>query len=172
MREMDEDYAAFVAVELPGLVRLGHALTGSEHDAWDLAQETLLRVGLHWRRLDRSESPSRYARTTLVRLNISRWRRLRREVLGDTPDVRLTEPEVQVLSTPLEEALLTLGPRQRTTIVLRHLYDLSLAEIAEEMDCSVGTVKSQLSRAGAQLRARLAPADPSPSPRALMGDLP
>ena len=129
---------------------------------------------LIWRRLNRSGSPSGYARTTLVRLNISRWRRLRREVLGDTPDTPSAAAVDQVpsLSPPIQQALLALGPRQRTTVVLRHLYDLSLAEIAAEMDCWVGTVKSQLSRAEAQLRARLALQDQLPTPQTLTGDLP
>ena len=95
-------------------------------------------------------------------------------MLGDTPDTPSAEAVDQVpsLSPPIQQALLALGPRQRTTVVLRHLYDLSLAEIAAEMDCWVGTVKSQLSRAEAQLRARLALQDQLPTPQTLTGDLP
>lgn len=109
-----------------------------------------------------------------MRPNIGRWRRLRREVLGDAPDEPVADLAEQVpsLSAPIEQALLALGPRQRTTVVLRHLYDLPLAEIALEMDCSVGTVKSQLSRGEAQLRTRLAHHDQLHTPRALTGDLP
>ncbi len=151
------DFESFVAVALPRLVRLGNALTGNPHDAWDLAQETLLRVGSSWKRLERSGSAERYARTTLVRLNISRWRQLRREVLGGAPDraAPILADQVPVLSTPIQQALMSLGPRQRTTVVLRHLYAMSLREIADEMGCSLGTVKSQLSRAEARLRAEL-----------------
>jgi RNA polymerase sigma-70 factor (sigma-E family) len=167
----DGEFEEFVTGELPRLVRLGHALTGSPHDAWDLAQETLLRVSTHWSRLDRSAAASRYARTTMVRLNVSRWRRLRREVLGRVPDHPVADVVDQLprVSLPIQQALLTLGPRQRTTVVLRHLYDLSLQEISDEMNCSLGTVKSQLSRAEANLRARLATAEPAAS-QATMGE--
>ena len=168
----DDDFEAVVVGELPRLVRLGHALTGNPNDAWDLAQETLLRVGTHWRQLDRSAAASRYARTTLVRLNVSRWRRIRREVLGELPDRPALEVTEQVphLSSPIQDALMTLGPRQRTTVVLRHLYDMTLQEIADEMDCSLGTVKSQLSRAEANLRARLAPPDHATLRQPKVGD--
>jgi RNA polymerase sigma-70 factor (sigma-E family) len=166
MADETDDFESFVAVALPRLVRLGNALTGSPHDAWDLAQETLLRVGARWNHLERSASAERYARTTLVRLNISRWRGLRREVLGGAPDraeAVLTD-QVPRVSAPIQDALMTLGPRQRTTVVLRHLYGLSLREIADEMDCSLGTVKSQLHRAEERLRTHL---DATHSPTAL-----
>jgi predicted DNA-binding protein YlxM (UPF0122 family) len=53
----------------------------------------------------------------------------------------------------MRQALMRLGRRQRTTVVLRHLYDMNLQEIADHMGCSVETVKSQLSR-GLQTLAR------------------
>ena len=59
----------------------------------------------------------------MVRLNISRWRRQQREVLGDPPDL-LTDDgaeQVPVLSPAVHKALMSLGRRQRTTVVLRHL---------------------------------------------------
>jgi RNA polymerase sigma-70 factor (sigma-E family) len=157
MVEDSDDFESFVVAVLPRLVRLGNALTGSPHDAWDLAQETLLRVGGRWKRLERSDSAERYARTTMVRLNISRWRSVRREVLGGAAEQEapLVIDQVPRVSAPIQDALMRLGRRQRTTVVLRHLYELSLREIADEMDCSLGTVKSQLHRAEAHLREQL-----------------
>ena len=45
-----------------------------------------------------------------------------------------------------------LGPRQRAVIVLRYWMDLTEHETAASLNCSVGTVKSQASRALATLR--------------------
>jgi RNA polymerase sigma-70 factor (sigma-E family) len=166
----DDDFDAFVLGELRGLLRLAHALTGNSHDAWDLVQETLVTVGLHWRRIERRGAASSFARTTLIRLNIKRWRRAVRETVAAVPD-RAPSAEVDqvpVLSDTVRAALMGLGRRQRTTIVLRYLYDLTLREIAAEMDCQIGTVKSQLFRAEGHLRASLAPQtrpeDETPAP--------
>lgn len=158
--EWSEDFEAFAAAELPRLLRLGHAVTGSSHDAWDLAQETLVTMGVRWNRIRRHGGAPSYARTTLVRLAIRSSHKRRRE--APTPDLdRVDGPAAEPvpgLSTEMTAALNALGARQRTTVVLRHVYDLSLTQIADEMDCSLGTVKSQLSRAEHRLRSELAQA--------------
>ena len=135
MSDWDEEFETFVVLEQPRLLRLGYALTGSQHDARDLAQDTLVAVGLNWRKVKRSSAASAYARTTLVRLNIRRWRRGRHEVLVEPPDAAAAgaDDSVPGLSRELTAALNSLGSRQRTTIVLRHIYDLSLIQIAAEM---------------------------------------
>ncbi len=157
MREPRVSFEAFVDSEMSRLLRLAYALTGSPHDAWDLTQDTLVKVGTRWSRLRRAESGAQYARTTMVRLNVSRWRRRQREVLGDPPDQLAVDgaEQVPVLSPAVHEALMSLGLRQRTTVVLRHLYDMTLQEIANDMRCSVGTVKSQLARGQQNLRQAL-----------------
>jgi RNA polymerase sigma factor (sigma-70 family) len=57
----------------------------------------------------------------------------------------------------LIRALAGLPPRQRSVLVLRYYNDLSEAEIADALGCSVGTVKSQASRGLARLREVTAP---------------
>jgi RNA polymerase sigma factor (sigma-70 family) len=62
----------------------------------------------------------------------------------------------------LIRALAGLPPRQRTVLVLRYYNDLSEAEVADVLGCSVGTVKSQASRGLARLR-EAAPPDAEPA---------
>lgn len=154
---MSEGFDAFVEAETPRLLGLAHALTGNPHDAWDLVQESLTRVGLRWRRLG-SENPGGYARTTLVRLNIDRIRRLRRELLsGVVPDREAPVEVVDQVDPWLVEALATLTPQQRSAVVLRVLEDLDHAGIAERLGCSVGTARSHLSRGLSRMRVRAEP---------------
>ena len=147
------EFADFVAVQVRPLLGFAHALTADPHDAWDLTQETLARMGERWARTS-YDSPAAYARTVMVRLNIDRVRRLRRELLRPTPDPDVAAPAADLdgVEAWLVEALATLSPRQRTALALRHVEDLDVRGIAERMGCSEGTVESQLSRGTERLR--------------------
>ncbi|GAA4746373.1 SigE family RNA polymerase sigma factor [Nocardioides endophyticus] len=147
-----QDFAEFAAVQTRPLLGFAHALTADSHDAWDLTQETLARMGERWGR-SRFDEPAAYARTVMVRLNIDRIRRLRRELplLGGPRDQAPVEL-VGETDAWLVEALVTLSPRQRTALALRYVEDLDVRAIAERMGCSEGTVKSQLSRGTERLR--------------------
>jgi RNA polymerase sigma-70 factor (sigma-E family) len=151
-RSTDGEFRDFVAAQTRPLLGLAHALTADPHDAWDLTQETLARLGERWGRT-RFDEPAAYARTVMVRLNIDRVRRLKRElpVLG-TPEQQAPVEVVGELDGWLVEALATLSPRQRTALALRYVEDLDVRGIAERMGCSEGTVKSQLSRGTERLR--------------------
>jgi len=147
-----EGFAEFANAQARALLGLAHALTANPHDAWDLTQETLARIGERWART-RFDEPAAYARTVMVRLNIDRIRRLKREL----PLLVRAEPSAPVevvgeLDGWLVEALATLTPRQRTTLALRYVEDLDVRTIAQRMGCSEGTVKSQLSRGTERLR--------------------
>jgi len=145
----------FVVAQSRPLLGFAHALTADPHDAWDLTQETLARIGERWGRM-RFEEPAAYARTVMVRLNIDRIRRLKRELPllagPDVPEDRATVEVVGELDGWLVEALRTLSPRQRTALALRYVEDLDVRAIAQRMSCSEGTVKSQLSRGTERLR--------------------
>ena len=147
-----QDFAEFAAVQTRPLLGFAHALTANPHDAWDLTQETLVRIGERWGRT-RFDEPAAYARTVMVRLNIDRIRRLRREIpLLARPERAAPVELVGELDGWLVEALATLTPRQRTALALRYVEDLDVRTIAERMGCSEGTVKSQLSRGTERLR--------------------
>jgi RNA polymerase sigma-70 factor (sigma-E family) len=147
-----DGFEQFAAAHTRALLGLAHALTANPHDAWDLTQETLVRIAERWDRM-RFEEPAAYARTVMVRLNIDRIRRLKREIpLLARPEASTPVEVVGELDGWLVEALTTLTPRQRTALALRYVEDLDVRSIADRMRCSEGTVKSQLSRGTQRLR--------------------
>lgn len=156
------DFDEFAYTRWNELLRYALLLTGNLADAEDLVQESLARAGARWRRLHhRIDSPERYVRTTMARAHISVWRRLRRERLTASPPERGSADEGHVRidsDVGLWHALEELPPRQRTVLVLRYYEGLDVAEIAEALGVSAGTVKSQASRALAKLRASYDPA--------------
>ncbi|HEU0239439.1 MAG TPA: SigE family RNA polymerase sigma factor [Micromonosporaceae bacterium] len=147
----DREYANFVAAVWVPYLRLARLLTGDWHVAEELLQDSLVRLYTHWPRVSSVGDPHAYLRRMLVNGNVSRWRRHGRERLVDVvpdrfgPDTGSPDPE-------LREALLALPWHQRAVVVLRHYEDLSEKAVAEALDCSVGTVKSQHARALTRLR--------------------
>ncbi|WP_408641890.1 SigE family RNA polymerase sigma factor [Saccharopolyspora oryzae] len=157
MAATEDDFAEFVRVALPGLMRYGHALTGNPHDAADLVQAVLEKVGARWAKVSRNcGDPTAYVRRAMANTHVSRWRRTRREtLLADFPDVPAQAQPDRLENEPLWQALRSLPPRQRAVVVLRYYEGLSELEIAESLGVSCGTVKSQASKAMASLRKRL-----------------
>ena len=160
MRRQDE-FEEFVEAQLPGLLGYARALSGNDHDAWDLVQECLVRIGVRWSRMDRDGNPGG------VRADDAGAAE-RRPAAAPRPGAarRSWCPEVGVehpvpgIDPWMLAALRSLPPRQRTALVLRYVDDLDLRGIAAAMGCSVGTAKSHVSRGLAALRLR-APAGSS-----------
>jgi RNA polymerase sigma-70 factor (sigma-E family) len=152
------DFAEFVRVSLPGLLRYGHALTGNPHDAADLVQSVLEKIGARWPRVrNKTGDPLAYVRRSMANAHISRWRRTRREnLVAEVPDGTLVTDDDPFEHEPLWQALRDLPPRQRAVIVLRYYEGLSEVEIARTLGVSQGTVKSQASKAIASLRRKMA----------------
>lgn len=155
------DFEEFVHASLPGLLRYGHALTGNPHDAADLVQTVLEKIGSRWTHVQRKTGdPLAYVRRSMANAHVSRWRKTRREnLVADVPDLsaaRPIQPADPFEHEPLWQALRELPPRQRAVIVLRYYEGLSEAEIAETLGISQGTVKSQASKAIANLRTTIA----------------
>jgi RNA polymerase sigma-70 factor (sigma-E family) len=150
------DFTEFVRAAMPGLLRYGHALTGTPHDAADLVQTVLEKIGSRWSSVVRKPGdPVAYARRAMANANISRWRRHKMErLVAEAPEGNAVYQADRFESEPLWQALRELPPRQRAVIVLRYYDGLSEAEIAKSLGVSTGTVKSQASKAMATLRAR------------------
>ncbi|GAB3872340.1 SigE family RNA polymerase sigma factor [Kibdelosporangium lantanae] len=154
-RELDPAFEEFVRASSASLLRTAYLLTGDRGHAEDLLQTTLLRVA--WRWSAASEQPDAYARRVLVNLSRDRWRNLRRRVREhhqqDLPQLPVDDDTDRVTTREaLMPALRELPTRQREVVVLRFFADLSVAETAQALRCSEGTVKAYTSRALTKLR--------------------
>jgi RNA polymerase sigma-70 factor (sigma-E family) len=147
-------FEEFVAARRPALLRTAYLLTGSQADADDLVQTTLLRVVPRWARI--SAHPEPYVRQVLVRESVTRWRgrRWRERSTARLPERAAAAPDSDRMA--LRAALAVLSPRQRAVLVLRYYDDLTEAATAEALGISVGTVKSHAREGLARLR-ELAP---------------
>jgi RNA polymerase sigma-70 factor (sigma-E family) len=158
----DEEFDGFMRGRWPAMVRLAYALTGDAGHAEDVAQAAFARAYASWGRVRRAGDPDAYVRRIVINEHRSRFRKRRvaEELRGDLADTLggPSQPGPEDRGELLD-ALDRLGPRQRAVIVLRYWLDLSEAETAAALGCSVGTVKSQASRALATLRNTAAVAD-------------
>lgn len=146
-------FAAFVSGRGPALQRTAYLLTGDWGLAEDLLQTALAKSYLAWRRI-RHEDPEGYVRKVLANTHASG---LRRKWRGEAATSELPEGKYDGMAdvdenVTLAAALRRLPPRQRAVIVLRFHEDLTEAATAAVLGCSVGTVKSQTSKALATLR--------------------
>jgi RNA polymerase sigma-70 factor (sigma-E family) len=149
-----EGFSAFAVSRWPGLVRLAFGLTGDRWMAEDIAQTTLARAYVAWRRVSQADDPDAYLRRILVNTSHRRFRRRQvAEQPGDPPETPVDGPaDVVSERAALLAALRQLPSRQRAVVVMRYWEDLTDAQIATALGCSPGTVRSQLSRALAKLR--------------------
>jgi RNA polymerase sigma-70 factor (sigma-E family) len=153
-----DEFDAFVRARKPSLLRAAYLLTGDQYLAEDLVQSALARTHRSWHRLNDSGNAEAYTRKIMYHLQVSFWRRRKvAEVLpGELPDrqrSRLAEDSGQItLRITLRAALLRLTAKQRAVLVLRFFEDRSEVEAAESLGVSVGTIKSQTSKALARLR--------------------
>jgi RNA polymerase sigma-70 factor (sigma-E family) len=150
------DFSDFVTTRYADLLRTAYLLTGTTHAAEDLLQASLLRTLRRWQRV---EDPHAYVRRCMVNERTSWWRRLRgAEVLAASPPDRGRPDHADDIATrdELLTALAGLPARMRAVLVLRYWEDLSEADTAAALNCSIGSVKSQASRGLARMRQVLA----------------
>ena len=156
MRRDDRDsFTEFVSARWPILYRTAYLLTGDRHEAEDLLQTALANTYVAWGRIRDRGATEAYVRRAMVNLASRGWRRRGRVVLtDDVPDpghdggLALAADHAE-----LWRAVCELPPRMRATVVLRYYEDLSEAQTAETLGCSVGSVKSQTHHALKRLRA-------------------
>jgi RNA polymerase sigma-70 factor (sigma-E family) len=141
----DEDFRDFVRTRGPALSRAAYLLTGDHHLAEDLLQTVLATTYQHWPRVRRGH-PDAYVRRALHNTHISCWRRRGVEpaALSTEALAELAEPgdrtERTLRRLTVVAALRTLTPRQRVVVVLRYFEDLTEAQTADLLGCTIGTV--------------------------------
>ena len=148
----------FVTTRTPALIRLAYLLTGDQHAAEDLLQSALLKAARRWKHI-RNENPDAYVRAAMYHEQINWWRRRGRRsemAVEHTPETPSPDPSSNTdLRLAMRQALLQLRPHHRAVVVLRYYEDMSEAQVAELLGCSIGTVRSRTHRAVTQLRVLL-----------------
>jgi RNA polymerase sigma-70 factor (sigma-E family) len=157
--EADAEFREFMRGRWPAMVRLAYGLAGDLGHAGDIAQAAFARAYASWSRVLKAGDPDAYLRRIVVSESRRRFRRQRvaEVLLGILPDSAVSETAAEPGQWT---ALRQLPPRQRAVVVLRFWLDMSEADTAAALGCSVGTVKGQASRALVTLgRGTAAPAD-------------
>jgi RNA polymerase sigma-70 factor (sigma-E family) len=157
----DADFVAYLAARQPSLLRTAYLLTGNRHDAEDLVQTAFAKLYLSWDKVRDQGSMDGYLRRILVNEHNSLWRRAwkrREHTADDTVLHALDRPHHDApddgVGAALWDVVQTLPRKARAVVVLRYYEEMSEAETAAVLGISVGTVKSQTSRALAALRER------------------
>jgi RNA polymerase sigma-70 factor (sigma-E family) len=157
----DADFAAYLAARQASLLRTAYLLTGNRHDAEDLTQTAFAKLYLSWDKVRDRGSIDGYVRRILVNEHNSLWRRAwkRRELaqdhaLLDRVDGAVRDEYDEGRGSALWDLVQTLPRKARAVVVLRYYEEMTEAETAQVLGISVGTVKSQSSRALAALRDR------------------
>jgi RNA polymerase sigma factor (sigma-70 family) len=132
------------------MVQVAHMLTGSNDAAEDIVQDAF--VGLY-PRFDTLEDPAGYLYRSVVN---GCWSRRRHRQVVERLRHLTAQPDTSYDNIDETRAALSrLSPRRRAVIVLLYYDDLPLVDIAEIIGCRIGTVKSMLHRALADLKTEL-----------------
>jgi RNA polymerase sigma-70 factor (sigma-E family) len=153
------DFEAFARENWSTLMSIGVAVGGSRAEAEDLVQTALTNAYTHWRRIRRDQALA-YLRRSILNANVSRWRRHGRSEfsVAELPDARPGDHASTRSNQSVEDRqtllplLRDLPARQRAVLVLRYLCDLPDDEVAETLNVSPSTVRSQAFRGLAALR--------------------
>jgi RNA polymerase sigma-70 factor, ECF subfamily len=144
-RELDDLDELYLASYRRLVVQM-YAICGNLNDAEDAVQEAFITAIRKRRTLRSVQNPEAWIRTVALHRLHRGWRHaavVRRHQLAprEQPAVEVGPEHVALVT-----ALKALDPHQREVVVLHHLADLSVAEIASQLDLPIGTVKSRLGR--------------------------
>jgi RNA polymerase sigma-70 factor (sigma-E family) len=155
----DERFVLFVQTHTDALLRSAYLLTRDAPDAEELVQDTLAWLYPRWAQVELAEHRLAYVRKSLVNRFLAGRRRLSSSEVRFDDALELVRDEGYPDATThvdqrleIWRALGELSERQRAAVVLRFFHDLADADVAEVLDCRVGTVRSLISRSLTALR--------------------
>ena len=141
------------------LVQLARLLVRDPHLAEDLVQEVLGKAFVRWKSIVKLGDPDQYVRKMLVNANIDRWRRKSSSELATGMIAeRAGRSDISQEAADRDATwrlVSQLPSKQRAAVVLRYYEDMDDASIADILNCSTVTVRSQVMRALATLREQL-----------------
>lgn len=149
------DFGSFYRREYAGVATLTMVLTRSRSAAEDLAQEAFLRAHRDWADIANHENPEAWVRRVAINLAMSHFRRLRAEAravlrIGGRSAFIDMNPEALEFWAVVRK----LPSRQAQVVALRYVEDLAVADIANTLGISEGSVKTHLHRARETLARR------------------
>ncbi|HEX8931035.1 MAG TPA: SigE family RNA polymerase sigma factor [Actinomycetota bacterium] len=151
-QQRDASFEQFFAATYSRLIGLLFAFLHDRAQAEDVVQDAFASALLRWRTLRGYHDPEAWVRTVAFRRAIDHHRRNARRLrallrLGPPPPL----PPVGADHVDLVRALRRLPLAQREVLVLHHVAELAVEQVAAELGVSVGTVKSRLARGRAAL---------------------
>ncbi len=156
MRNDVDEFEDFFVEHYPRVRRALILAFGSIEVAEDAAQEAFIRACQRWPRIRSMDRPAAWVYVTATNVARDHHRRGARRAAAQErsapADVAIDDTDAAIARIDVMRALEALPPRQRLAVVLRYLGELSNEEVARAMKCSVGTVKSTLHAALANLR--------------------
>jgi RNA polymerase sigma-70 factor (sigma-E family) len=143
----DSEFLAYVDGRVTALRRTAYLLCGNAHEADDIVQEALTKLYVRWPRRHSIDNLDAYVNTMLIRIFVDGRRRgwWKVALTNRIPDRAETAEQPMEERSEVRAALAELPPRQQAVLVLRFLCDQPVREVAELLNCSEGTVKSQTS---------------------------
>jgi RNA polymerase sigma-70 factor (sigma-E family) len=164
--ERNRELSALFDAHYSDLRGLAFVILGDSHLAEEIVMDAFTKVFSSWTRVRRLDWPHGYLRRVVVNLCRGKIRRRRLElrvnaVIQRRNEIEVSEWDAEHSDARLDvwEAVRRLPERQRLCVVLRYLEDMPEADIAETLDCSIGTVKSQTFRARRSLEQMLGSQD-------------
>lgn len=166
MQDWENELSELMRTRHRALVSYAFLLSGDLREAEDLVQDAIIKVFSRRTPRDRAISEA-YVRRAIFNTYVDTYRRKRRwsgiRHLISRGDEQAGHDATSDSAIDMTVALAQLPPRQRACVALRYYEDLPIGEIAEQLGCSVGTVKRHLFNAHASLRTLLGAETDSPT---------
>jgi len=161
-RAADEHFAEFVRANTAALLKTAYLLTRDPVDAEELVQDSLVWLYPRWQQVQAAEHQLAYVRKAVTNRFLAGKRRMAASEIRFDPTLQTftEQPAGPDEAGEVDERMAiwaelgSLSDRQRAAVVLRFFHDLPDDEVAQVLDCRVGTVRSLISRSLSALRAR------------------